>query len=68
MFDLDLHVEAHSAMTWPKKLLKYATSCRIPSTAHKVVNGLIPYWPQIIIAMRGCVVRNDLSPSPICLR
>ena len=42
-----------------KKLLKYATSCLVRSTARTVLNGLFPYWARLITSLRGCVAHND---------
>ena len=50
------------------KLLKYGTSCRVPSTAHTVLDGLFPYWTQMIISISRWVVHNDLWPWPISSR
>ena len=41
---------------------------RVRSVTPTVLDGLFPDWAQIITSMRGCVVHNDLWPSPISLR
>ena len=50
------------------KLLKYGTFCCVCSTACTVLDGAFPYLAQMVTSMRGCVMCNDLSPSPISSR
>ena len=50
------------------KPLKYVTFYRARSTARTVLDGFFPYWAQMNISMRGCVVHNDLWPWPLSSR
>ena len=50
------------------KLLKYSISCRVRFTAPTVLDIFFPYLAQMIINMRGCVVRNDIWPWHISSR
>ena len=46
------------------KLLKYGTYCGVHSTACTLLDGIFPYWAQMITSIRGCATYNDLWPWP----
>ena len=51
------------------KLLKCVRpACRVRSVTSTVLDGLFPYWTQMITSMVGCVVVIDLWPWPMSSR
>ena len=43
-------------------------ACHVRSVLCTLLDGLFPYWTQMITSMRGCATHNDLWPWPIFSR
>ena len=50
------------------KLIKYAPSCHVHSTAHTVLEQSFPYLAHMITSMRVCLMHNKLWPPPVSAR